>query len=112
MTDELLLPPRPPMVGALVHVASAGRCRPAIVLDTGPDLIRVRVLISAAVGDPGSLDTEGDVAHVTDLRIIPVPDEYGGGVRVLDSWHSIRSEDTCAGSLAMIAATLAGVVGS
>lgn len=85
----------------LVHVAgNDGRCRPALVLEPGERLTRVRVFVASAINDPGSLDYEGDVPHCTEPIIVPTPDEYGGGFRALESWHS---DGTCDGSRALVA---------
>lgn len=97
-------------VQPIVHVAGAdGHCRPALVLDAGPNLIRVRVFVPRALGDPGTLDYEGDCAHSSDPRIYPNPDDLGGGFRVADAWHEIGD---CGHSLDRLQAALAGVVGS
>lgn len=75
-----------PGIGEVVHVSGAdGRCRAAIVLDTGPAIIRVRVL-HTSLRKPGERDEEGDVRHSSEAQAIPNPPEIGG-FRVLDTWH-------------------------
>lgn len=105
--------------GPIVHVAGAdGWCRPALVLEPGPRLVRVRVFVQSTLGDPGSLDWEGDVSHSSDPRTFPNPEDHGGGVRVAESWHEPDANGKagygggCTISAARLQAALAGVVGS
>lgn len=81
-----------PSVGDILHVAAPGEpCYPALVLDTGPELVAVLVFRRGL----NSVSNEvGDVAHWTRSRPVPNPPADDGsdtGFRELQSWHGINA---------------------
>lgn len=77
-----------PTLGIMVHVGPTNRgpCLAAVVIDPGPRVSRLRVLVPS-IRSAGEDDREGDYRWHGDgeaIRTVPNPD---GTTRVLNAWH-------------------------